>query len=366
VSYDTQGLPVTVPLPFSPSRPFNPLSALLPSSPLIADSGCTGLLLQLVNLPCLKPFFSPHPLPVVPFTLPDGSSLSAGVGLSHVTGFLTFPHKLNPVPCYFLPSSDLSHSLFGVSPLIRPSGHTIFTTTTCSFLDTPSSLTPFLTGTKAPLSDLWFLSLPDPQPLLESPSPSPSFTPSALFSLQSLPVARFVAYWHRCFGSPSLFTFKRALSRGFISVPHLTVKLVSRYPPLSLSTSFGHLDTLRKGIASSRRKIPESCLSSIIAVSPPSRTSSRLAASTSAFPPSATRSRTYARSEWTAADLTGRFPIPSHDGFEYTLVFLYCKYIHPFRSPQVSHFCLLCTCLSLCLCFLLFSLSSHHIYPNGQ
>jgi hypothetical protein len=112
VSYDTQGLPVPVPLPFSPSRPFNPLttafasstlvSALLPTSPLIADSGCTGLLLRLVSLPCLKPFFSPHSLPVVPFTLPDGSSLSAG-GLSHVTGFLTFPHKLNPVPCYFLP-----------------------------------------------------------------------------------------------------------------------------------------------------------------------------------------------------------------------------------------------------------------------
>jgi hypothetical protein len=117
---------------------FAVLSALLPSSPLIADSGCTGLLLQLANLPCLKPFFSPHPLPVVPFTLPDGSSLSAG-GPSHATGFLTFPHKLDPVPCYFLPPSDLSHSLFGVSPLIRPSGHAIFTTSTCSFFDTPSS-----------------------------------------------------------------------------------------------------------------------------------------------------------------------------------------------------------------------------------
>ncbi len=124
VSYDIQGLPVTVPLPFSASRSVNSLStalasfavvsALLPSSPLIADSGCTGLLLQLVNLPCLKPFFSLHPLPVMSFTLPDGSSLSAG-GLSHVTGFLTFPHKLDPVPCYFLLSSDLPHSLFGVS-----------------------------------------------------------------------------------------------------------------------------------------------------------------------------------------------------------------------------------------------------------
>ena len=94
VSYDAQGLPVTVPLPFSSSQSLNTVStafassavvsALLPSSPLIADSGCTGLLIQLANLPCLKPFFSLHPLPTVPFTLPDGSSLSAG-GPTHVT-----------------------------------------------------------------------------------------------------------------------------------------------------------------------------------------------------------------------------------------------------------------------------------------
>jgi hypothetical protein len=49
VSHDIQGLLVTVPLPFSASRSVNPLStalassavmsALLPSSPLITDSG---------------------------------------------------------------------------------------------------------------------------------------------------------------------------------------------------------------------------------------------------------------------------------------------------------------------------------------
>jgi hypothetical protein len=109
------------------------------------------------------------------------------------------------------------------------------------------------------------------------------------------------------------------LSRGFITVPHLTAKLVSRYPPLSLSTSFGHLDTLRKGIASSRPKISSCCLSLVTTDSLPSRSSSRLASSTFSFPSDATRSRTICRSEWTAADLTGRFPIPSHDGYEYRI-----------------------------------------------
>jgi hypothetical protein len=193
VTYDAQGLPVTTPLPFSAPLPRTTalsalsssvgVSALLPSSPLIADTGCTGLLLQLSNLQCLQPFFSPHPLPLVPFTLPDGSSLSAG-GPSHITGSLTFPHKRDPVSCYFLPPSDLSHSLFGVSPLIRPSGHAIFTPSTCSFYDSPSSTIPFLTGSKTS-SDLWFLSLPTQSQALLSPSPSPSLASAALFLLQS-------------------------------------------------------------------------------------------------------------------------------------------------------------------------------------
>jgi hypothetical protein len=97
-----------------------------------ADSGCTTLLLQIVNLlPRLKPFFSSHPLPVVLFTLPDGSSLSEG-SPSHVTGSLPFPHKLDLVRATFslrltsvIPysASLLSFvpldTLFSLPPLVR-------------------------------------------------------------------------------------------------------------------------------------------------------------------------------------------------------------------------------------------------------
>ncbi len=153
VSYDLAGLPVTGPLPFtphvltnpSPAIPINPypssslgaVSALLPSSPLMADSGCTGLLVQLSNFSARAPFLSCKPLPSVPFTLPDDSSLQVG-GPSHLTGSLTFPHKHSPVSCYFLPASDLFHSLFGVSPLIRPHGHAIFINLSCSFFHSPA------------------------------------------------------------------------------------------------------------------------------------------------------------------------------------------------------------------------------------
>ena len=237
VHFDSRGLPVSEPLPFSP--PLSPipaphlsglpsahsvLSALITPSPLIADSGCTGLLVQLSNFPLLAPFFSPKPLPLVPFTLPDGSTLEVG-GPHHITGSLTFPHKALPVSCYFLPASALSHSLFGVSPLIRPHGHALFTNTSVAFFDSPSSVTPFLTGAKTVGSDLWHITVPPTSPLPISP-------PSALFTLQALPSARFVAYWYRAFGSPSLSTFVRALTRGFIrNIPVLTTALVRKFPP---------------------------------------------------------------------------------------------------------------------------------------
>jgi hypothetical protein len=98
---------------------------------------------------------------------------------------------------------------------------------------------------------------------------------SANFTLSSLPFARFVSYMHRAFGSPSISTFTRALSRGFIhGISTLTASLVRKFPPLSLSTSFGHLDLLRQGSASTRKLCSDAILS---AVTPPiPRTSPRI------------------------------------------------------------------------------------------
>jgi hypothetical protein len=137
------------PAPVEPPRPSpHPPQVLssISASPLIADTSCTGLLLQFSNYPALSPFFTPKPLPQIPFTLSDRSVLIVG-GSAHLTGELTFPHKASPVSAYFLPDSTLSHSLLGISPLIRPHGAAIFT---------PTSVTP-----------------PLPRPLLFSPAPSP-------------------------------------------------------------------------------------------------------------------------------------------------------------------------------------------------
>jgi hypothetical protein len=174
-------------------------------------------------------------------------------GASHLTGELTLPFKASRLPCYFLPDSSLSQSLMGISPLLHPHGHVIFTSTSVSIFDTPSSLHPFLTGLK--LSLLIFGSFLFPTPI-------PRALNTALFSLASLPTARFAAYQHRSFGSPYLSTFLRVLSRGYIhGIPLLTPTLVRKFPPLCLATAYGHLNNLRQGVASTRRTFPPTCLS---------------------------------------------------------------------------------------------------------
>ena len=342
-STHTSLFPSPFSLPLTPEPPdpaSNPSSDSLSSlsaaslnltspSPLIADTGCTGVLLQFSNFSALSPFFTSKPLPIVPFTLPDRSTLSVG-GPNHLTGQLTLPHKSSPVSCYFLPDSDLSHSLVGISPLLRPNGHAVFTSNSVDIFDSPSSLAPFLSGIKSSSSDLWFLSVPS-----SSATPPVSFgSHSANFTLSSLPFARFVSYLHRAFGSPSISTFTRALSRGFIhGIPQLTASLVRKFPPLSPHTAFGHLDMLRKNLASSRLSFPSSILALPRAsprLSPPPLDSSIW-----------TRASTWhrltkptPRKEWAAADLMGRFPIPSALNHEYILIVIHMNYIH--YVPMVS------------------------------
>jgi hypothetical protein len=150
IHLDANGLPVTTPLiPFSTLTALSAVHLISRLPILITDSGCTGLIMQLSNFPTLAPFFSPQALPRVTLTLPDGSILPVG-GPTHLTGTLNFTssHKSAPVLVYFLPPSSLFHSLFGVSPLIRPHGHAVFNNSSVSFYDSPSAALPFLTGSK--------------------------------------------------------------------------------------------------------------------------------------------------------------------------------------------------------------------------
>jgi hypothetical protein len=73
---------------------------------------------------------------------------------------------------------------------------------------------------------------------------------------------------------------------------------------------------------SSQQKIPSSCLDPVAPLPETRRASPHLAAIHDSFPPDSSLTRTVPRSEWSATDLTGRFPIPSHLGSLTILVIL--------------------------------------------
>ena len=127
-------------------------------SPIMSDTGATHLLLRHSSLPSLRFMFTPTKLPSLRFSLPDGSSMSAD---GSAAGVLHFPHKKDPVNCYIVPDEKLARNLFGTSPLLRPDGRAIYTTTSVNFFS-GSSASPFLSGTKSPDADLWYLQLPVP------------------------------------------------------------------------------------------------------------------------------------------------------------------------------------------------------------
>jgi hypothetical protein len=115
-----------------------------------------------------------------------------------------------------------------------------------------------LSGIKTPSQSLWALDL---FPLLSPPSAHGATALASLPVLKNLEDAKYVAYVHRSLGSPTLSTFLRAVTKGHLKgFPRLTMRMVRRNPPQSLSTSFGHLDMVRMGLQSSRTTPPSSAL----------------------------------------------------------------------------------------------------------
>ena len=157
----TKALPVHVHQELAPLYASPPSSAMLSVrliSPIISDTGATHLLLRKSSLPLLRHMFTKKILPSLNFSLPDGGSLC--VSGSH-GGVLRFNNKPETVDCYVVPDNKLAHNLFGASPLLRPDGRAVYTTSSVDFFS-GSSAVPFLSGTKAPGADLWHLQLPAP------------------------------------------------------------------------------------------------------------------------------------------------------------------------------------------------------------
>ena len=117
-----------------------PLLCTITPSPILADSGATHVLLRESVLPSLAHLMRPATLPPMPFTLPNGSLLTAQSG-----GHLHFPRLPFPVPFWSAPDSVLSHSLLAISPLLQTFGSCLLTPTSLSIF-APGDPTPVLVG----------------------------------------------------------------------------------------------------------------------------------------------------------------------------------------------------------------------------
>ena len=159
----TKPLPVhnhvsLLPVYVTPPRSTSPacLSAAL-SNRIVSDSGATHVLLRRSSLSFLRHLFSPAPLPSLSFSLPNGDSLPVFGETVAPSGSPTKPIPSNAMSATTLHSPTTWLAPARSSDQMAPPSHTDIRTIVC-----PSTPLPFLTGTKLPHEDLWYLDIPPP------------------------------------------------------------------------------------------------------------------------------------------------------------------------------------------------------------
>lgn len=149
--------------------------------------------------------------------------------------------------------------------------------------------------------------------------------------------ADFVAYAHACFFSPSVTTFSKALSHGWLKgFPRLTLDLFRGNIPLSVATAKGHLDLNRQNQRSTRFSLPLPAATSDDtdhADDPPDDDGPALDPSKVLCLITSLRDK-----DTTYSDPTGKFPVQSFLGNNYVLLSYFNGFIHteplPDRSEQ--------------------------------
>lgn len=169
---------------------------------------------------------------------------------------------------------------------------------------------PVLRGFKSPDDNLWTL------PFLASNTALPP-TVCAAYALSS--DASFVKFTHASLGSPSLATLTKAVRRGYLhSYPRLTSLMLTAHPPISIATAQGHLDQHRQGQNSTQVPVTIFDTNDTDDDLVPADAPTQLTAYT----------RVVLLSDTLHSDLTGRFPVTSHNGAQYIFVSVLDGYIH--------------------------------------
>ena len=303
------------PPPFPPSLQFSagvsPLPAPSRAPPVLATAGAPPPDPHLSHPPVLASAGVPRQ-PATPSAVP--ARAAAGV----------------PPPAGFSSASPALGSAGVLRPAASPPAALSLPSPLASHFLTSHLASQFLTSQVLSSPDALRVTLGCP-PLAgrtARPDAPPAFTPPPLPALAAVPHvhnladASFVAYHHRAFGSPPISSFLKAIRRGaFPHLPRLTARLVQQNPPLSPFTSFGHLDLVSQFLRSSSKPPPRAVLAAPAADPEPADRS-------------VLQARCIPRSEWLAADLTGRFPVRSRSGQEYVLVTSLHGYIHVEAMPS--------------------------------
>ena len=224
---------------------------------------------------------------------------------------LDIPSLPQPLLSHVFSDSVLNTSLLSIVQLCQVGCVATFTATAVTIMYNANTV---LSGAPSSSSQLWTIQ-------------TPHFAfPSAMVNAAVAPStkAAFIKYMHAALGSPSLSTLTKAVQRGYFHMyPRLTASTLSANLPTSMATAQGHLDQHRQGQNSTQ--VPVTFFEEIH-----DDTSSTSSDPSSA--PSNDSSSAYTRivliSDTLHSDLTGRFPVTSHNGSQFMFVSVLDGYIH--------------------------------------
>ena len=309
------------------TRVINATTTLAPTSSLIVnpDTGSSGHYITVhdsIHLDDVQPTQDP-----VSVQLPDGT-----VCQSTHTGYLRLPHLTTTARlAHVLPG--FTGSLLSIGQLCDAGYTAVYTAVDVTIVDDTNK--PVMRGLRSTATGLWTLVLNG----ATVPRAAPHSIAAATTLLPST-TARLVDFYFKAIGAPPVSTLVSALTSGILALPGLTARMVTSNPPDLPATAKGHLDRLRQGVYSSHRRTASAAVATELVHDaedpiPVYTTASDINVTVQVVAASDIRGTTH-------GDLTGRFPVTSNLGFQYTMVVLHeeLNYIHaePMRNRTKSEY----------------------------
>ncbi len=203
---------------------------------ILGDSACTDTIIRQADQTYLTDL---RPCTSMKVQLPNGDVIT-----STNQGTLKSPAGFT-LPAHTFASHELNQSLLALSDFANQGATITLTATSIVITDQQGKLV--VHAPKDLHDKLWripFSSL--------TTQPLPTTTPSVSAVITHQYMADKVNWFHRCMGSPTIFTFIRAFTRGWIHYEDLTPAHIRGNTPVSTATAKGHLTLQRQGVRSTK------------------------------------------------------------------------------------------------------------------